>query len=261
MSAPAQQSPPAPQSIQSEADSLIESEFKKSYIYSTHLKDAIITISSVDGKVTLLGGVARANLKPLAGYAAEALNGVKLVDNRLEVQDVSGAADTDQWISSKIRSALETHRSLDASATNIEIKDGVVTLRGEAESQAHKDLATEFIGDIQGVLEVRNNMTVNSVVEGGNANVADKLENGAQLIAEFIDDASITAQVRMSLLVRRSTSALRTKVETKEGVVSLAGVAANNAELDLVTKLVSDIKGVKSVINNMSIETTMSQKT
>ncbi len=51
----------------------------------------------------------------------------------------------------------------------------------------------------------------------------------------------------------RSTSALRTGVETTEGVVTLSGVAKNAAEKSLVTKLVTDINGVTSVVNNMTI--------
>ena len=69
-----------------------------------------------------------------------------------------------------------------------------------------------------------------------------------------IDDASITAQVKMTLLFHRSTSALNTKVETNDGVVTMSGKARNAAEKDLVTKLVNDINGVKSVNNRMTIE-------
>ena len=43
--------------------------------------------------------------------------------------------------------------------------------------------------------------------------------------AEKIDDASITAQVKMALLLHRSTSALQTTVKTKRGVVTLGGKA------------------------------------
>jgi hyperosmotically inducible periplasmic protein len=56
------------------------------------------------------------------------------------------------------------------------------------------------------------------------------------------------------LLYHRSTSALNTKVETKEGVVTLSGKAKNAAEKDLATKLVNDVYGVKSVVNTMTIE-------
>jgi osmotically-inducible protein OsmY len=73
-------------------------------------------------------------------------------------------------------------------------------------------------------------------------------------VIEGIDDASITALVKMTLLYHRSTSALRTKVETNEGVVTLYGKAKNAAEKELVTKLVNDINGVKSINNRMTIE-------
>jgi hyperosmotically inducible periplasmic protein len=73
-------------------------------------------------------------------------------------------------------------------------------------------------------------------------------------VGEKVDDASITAQIKMTLLFHRSTSGISTKVETNDGVVTMYGKASNAAEKDLVTKLVNDINGVKSVNNQMTIE-------
>ena len=42
--------------------------------------------------------------------------------------------------------------------------------------------------------------------------------------------------------------------ETKHGVVTLSGKAGNAAEKDLASKVVSDVHGVKSVKNRMTIE-------
>ena len=58
----------------------------------------------------------------------------------------------------------------------------------------------------------------------------------------------------MTLLYHRSTSALNTKVKTKDGVVTLGGKAKNAAEKELATKFANDVKGVKSVKNQMTIE-------
>jgi osmotically-inducible protein OsmY len=69
-----------------------------------------------------------------------------------------------------------------------------------------------------------------------------------------IDDASITGLAKMTLLYHRSTSALNTTVTTNKGVVTLTGKAKNAAEKDLATKYVSDVNGVKSVKNRMTIE-------
>ena len=76
---------------------------------------------------------------------------------------------------------------------------------------------------------------------------------------EKIDDASITAQVKASLRSHRSTSALKTTVETTDGVVKLSGIAKNAAERSLVTKLAHDVNGVSSVVNNMTIAPTLSK--
>ena len=80
-----------------------------------------------------------------------------------------------------------------------------------------------------------------------------KIPKKKQTIGGKIDDASITAQVKMTLLYHRSTSALNTKVETKRGVVTLSGKAKNAAEKDLAAKFANDVKGVKSVNNRMTI--------
>ena len=74
-----------------------------------------------------------------------------------------------------------------------------------------------------------------------------------QTLEGKMDDASITAQVKITLLIHRSTSMLKTKVETKDGVVTLSGLAKNGAEKELVTQLVSDIHGVNSVVNHMNL--------
>jgi len=55
------------------------------------------------------------------------------------------------------------------------------------------------------------------------------------------------------LLSHHSTSALHTTVSTMDGVVTVGGIAKNDAEKSLVTKLATDINGVTSVINNMTI--------
>jgi osmotically-inducible protein OsmY len=73
-------------------------------------------------------------------------------------------------------------------------------------------------------------------------------------VGDTIDDSSITAQVKMTLLFHRSTSALKTSVATKDGVVTVSGKAKNAAEKALVGKLANDVKGVKAVENRMIIE-------
>ena len=81
-----------------------------------------------------------------------------------------------------------------------------------------------------------------------------KDDKGTRTTGTKIDDSSITSQVKMSLLYHRSTSGLQTKVETRDGVVTLTGKAKSAAERDLATKFAKDVNGVKSVQNQMTIE-------
>lgn len=226
----------------SSTDSRIESSAAKSYVFKTVLKDDSITTESKDGVVTLTGTVADANHKSLAQDTVASLPGVKSVDNQLLVKGEQPAEHSDAWIGWKVKMALLFHRNVSATGTDVDVKDGIVTLTGEASSLAQKQLTTEYAKDIDNVKEVRNEMTIAQtpvkVVE----------TNGGK-----IDDASITAEVKSSLMAQRSTSALRTTVSTTDGVVTLGGVAKNEAEKSLVTKLTTDINGVTSVINNMTI--------
>jgi hyperosmotically inducible protein len=104
--------------------------------------------------------------------------------------------------------------------------------------------------------KVKNEMKVlNAAMKPGQKTMGEKVD----AVIETIDDASITALVKTTLLYHRSTSALKTTVETKEGVVNLGGKAMNAAEKDLAAKLVSDVYGVKRVVNNMTVAGTESK--
>ena len=226
----------------SDTDSRIESSAKKSYVFKTYLKNDSIKTSSKDGEVTLTGTVSEPSHKSLAQDTVANLPGVKSVDNQLQVSGEQPAEHSDTWISVKVKSALLFHRNVSATGTSVYVKDGIVTLQGEASSLAQKELTTEYAGDVDNVKEVKNEMTVAKTPAIPDSTPGDK-----------IDDASITAQVKSSLMTHRSTSALHTTVSTSDGVVTLSGIAKNAAEKSLVTKLVTDINGVNSVINNMTI--------
>ena len=184
----------------------------------------------------------------LARDTVSGLPGVKSVDNRLAVKGEAPAEHSDTWIALKVKTALLFHRNVRATKTDVNVTDGIVSLSGEASSMAQKELTTEYAKDVEGVKEVKNEMTV-----------AKTPAKPDETMGEKIDDASITAQVKASLLSHRSTSALKTKVETTDGVVTLSGIAKNAAEKSLVTKLATDVNGVSSVVNNMTIDTTLTK--
>ena len=227
----------------SETDDKIESSFEKTYVYKTYLKDDGLDIEAENGVVTLTGTVSEESHKALAEETAANLPGVTKVDNKLATKEEVAAANADTWIGRKVKLTLLFHRHVNAGATTVEVKDGIVTLKGEAASVSQKELTAEYAKDIDGVKEVKNEMTV------ATAPVAAERTDG-----EKIDDASVTAQVKTALATHHSTSSTKTKVVTRDGKVTLTGIAKNAAEKSLVTKLANDIHGVTEVNNKMTVE-------
>jgi osmotically-inducible protein OsmY len=239
------------QAAQSDRD--IEASAKQSHVFKKYLQNDDIKIESKDGAVTMTGTVSGNYHKALAQETVANLPGVKSVDNKLELKGTPPTASTDAWVLDNVVATLLFHRSVSPTTTQVNVKDGVVTLKGEASSQAQKELTTEYAMDVEGVKDVKNEMTVAKVQEKGKTDKTDKTDK-EQTISETIDDASITAQVKMTLLYHRSTSALKTKVETQNGVVTLTGEAKNAAEANLATKLAKDVNGVKEVKNQMIVK-------
>jgi len=225
----------------SNMDSRIESSAKQSYVFKTYLQADDIKIQSKDGAVSLTGTVSEESHISLAQETVASLPGVKSVDNRLEVKGERPAEKSDAWLTTKVKTMLLYHRNV-SGMTEVNTKDGIVILRGSAASQAQKDLTTEYARDVEGVKDVKNEMTITKNLKK------------PRTVGEKIDDSSITAQVKMTLLYHRSTSGIKTSVTTKNGEVTLSGKAGSAAEKDLATKYASDVHGVKVVKNRMTIE-------
>jgi osmotically-inducible protein OsmY len=166
---------------------------------------------------------------------------VRGVDDLLRVRTNPDTEKSDDSIRFKVKSELLFHRSVSETKTDVAVNNGVVTLTGVASSEAEKELAGQYARDVDGVRDVNNELTVST-------------EPAPRTTGEVIDDASVTAEVKADLLVHHATSAIDTKIITRDGVVTLTGTAKNQAEKDLTTKLASDIRGVKSVVNNMEVK-------
>jgi osmotically-inducible protein OsmY len=224
----------------SSTDTKIEDSAKASYNYRTVLADEV-KIKSNDGVVTLTGVVQDKDDKALAEDTVENLPGVVSVDNQIEVKS-DYPEHSDEWIAMKVRGELLVKANVSAASTTVNVKDGVVTLTGTVQNRAQKDLTEAYVNDIANVKAVRNDLVIKPVAAGETT------------MGEDMDDASITSQVKYALLSHRSTSALATKVVTENAVVNISGVADSDAEKSFVTKLAQDTRGVKSVVNDMTVK-------
>ncbi len=227
----------------SETDDRIESAAANSYVYKTYLKNDSVKVESEGGMVTLTGTVKERFHKSLAADTVEGLPGVKSVDNQLTLKEDTSTENADRWLRLKVETALLFHSDVHAMTTKVSAENGTIVLRGEATDMVEKDLATEYASDVEGVKFVKNEMTVSKTPTEPRRTMAKKL-----------DDASITALVKASQLAHLSTSTITTKIETKDGIVTISGVAKSAIEKKRISKLASGVHGVNKVINEMTIK-------
>ena len=224
-------------------DDSFEAAFRKTYAYNAYLKGDAIHAEAADGVAKLTGTVAEESHKTLAQAIAANLSGITRVDNQLVIGNEDPAVPTDVSIARRINLVLQFHRDVTDSRTYVTVHEGVVTLQGVASGDAQRDLIASFVAEVAGVKEVRNEMTV-----------ASALEPAVQSTGETLDDASITAQIVTTLMAHRSTRTVITRVTTRNGVVTLTGITQNDAQNTLIVKLVTNIRGVLSVKNQMTVE-------
>lgn len=222
-----------------ETDRQIEGAATASYNFRAVL-DNNVKIKSDEGVVTLKGTVQDRDQRELAEDTVKNLPGVVTVINKIKVES-EPAEHSDDWIALKVHSDLLVHANVSATSTKVDVTNGVVLLTGTVDNQAQKELTEAYVKGIDGVTSVTNDLVV-------------KEQPADHTMSVNIDDASITSQVKYELLSHRSTSAINTKVTTKDGVVMVSGEASSDAEKDLVTKLSSSIRGVRSVDNEMTIK-------
>ncbi|MFN0124437.1 MAG: BON domain-containing protein [Blastocatellia bacterium] len=77
---------------------------------------------------------------------------------------------------------------------------------------------------------------------------------GGACTSTEIDDAGITAKVKSKMAVDSRTSAMKVKVDTVNGIVTLAGAVPAESERTAAGEVARATEGVKSVVNNIVID-------
>lgn len=125
-------------------------------------------VSTLDGKVTLVGAADSVASRSFAGRLALDTRGVVAVDNRLVVllstqarsQELDsplhrvGQGIADSWITAKVKSTFMYSDNVDSSSISVSTAEGVVTLSGKLASEVERALAIEFAQNVRGVKRV-----------------------------------------------------------------------------------------------------------
>lgn len=228
-----------------------ESQIWTTYALSPYLRANDIKVSVVDGKATLTGTVEEAVNKDLATAIAMGVNGIKDVDNKIDVRaDYQptkserryGDQMDDLAISSTIKSKLLWSKYTNSQSIKVNTLDGKVTLEGNAETEEAKKLAGRLAKDTRGARAVENKLVINKT-----PGITGMAKASTKEVGDVISDSWITTKVKSTLLYSSNVKGSDIEVTTNAGVVTLSGKLDTGVERALAVELAENVRGVKSV--------------
>ncbi|WP_102797787.1 BON domain-containing protein [Bowmanella denitrificans] len=146
----------------------------------------------------------------------------------------------DAWIDGKAETTLLLNTNLNSFDINTDVKDGVVVLTGKVDSEVDKSLASELIESLDGVNKVDNRLEVMS---------KDKPSEMAQTLT----DSKVVAVVKTRLLIESEVTGTDINVDAKQGVVTLEGTVASDAERDLAVAIAKNTSDVTKVVDKLEV--------
>ncbi|MEE4075490.1 BON domain-containing protein [Pseudomonas viridiflava] len=234
------------------AEARQEGSIWTAFALNKHLSPFKIDVDVEQGTATLKGKVENEVDRELAERIALDIKGIDKVDNQLEtdaalVSEPGTKANMaqrfeDATLVATVKSKLLWSSVTEALNIDVDSKDGVVTLKGRAQSPEAKELAGSLATNTDGVVSVNNLISLSAA-----DSIAAKTQPQNLNPVEQLSDAWVTSKVKSSLIYSRNLDGLNIKVDTKEGLVTLNGVVANFAEKELAVEIARNIRGVKGV--------------
>lgn len=211
-------------------DETIELEVRRQLMVNELISSHLIDIDVEDGVVSLSGTVDHLLAKDQAIEIAESIKGVQDIKNRLMVKP---AFRSDKAVQNDVISALAVDPAADAYDVTVTVSNGVVYLKGEADSFAEMNIATRVAKGVKGVIKVINKLEIQY----------DAIRN----------DSEIKAEIERSFELNPAIREDKMNVAVTNGIVTLSGFVGSLSEKN-EAEVEAMLIGVRDVINNLTID-------
>ncbi len=244
-------------------DAQIQQAVKDALLHDPRVFSFSPGVDAENGVVTLTGVVD--NLKARRAAEQDAMNtwGVSRVRNLLKTRPVKLIADTK--LAQNVVLAFSRDPVVDSRDINLKAKKGVVALNGSVDSYYERALAEDITSRANGVVDVRNNLTVNDPSllfhDLGYDPYWAYLPSQPYLHAvhaplhstwRYSEDAVVKEDVTDKLLSSPWLSVDHVTVNVVNGVVTLTGYVGSQFELNKATQYAYE-GGAQQVNNNIAI--------
>jgi hyperosmotically inducible protein len=192
--------------------------------------------------LTIAMAIAGLWLAPLAVRAADEPAGSKTESAKEAIKDTSktvGKEVTDSWLTLKTKMALLADERVSATDVKVATEKGVVALRGKVDSQEARQAAEEVARKIDGVKDVKNELTV---VSKSARKAVDRQDD--QIVKDVEKRLKSDAQLKKASI----------SVRADKGIVTLTGKAPSLTLSARASEVAHKVPGVRAVRNDVTIE-------
>lgn len=146
-------------------------------------------------------------------------------------QKTAGNMLDDSTVNASVKAALFSNAATPSGRINVETYKGVVLLSGFVDHQTQKDAAGSTARGVTGVGQVHNALVVMPPTGW----------------AERLDDSVLTGRVKSALIDHKDVESGQINVETRSGVVQLAGFVRDAAMRARALEVATRVSGVRRV--------------
>jgi osmotically-inducible protein OsmY len=178
------------------------------------------------------------NARPAMGEAPEPMAGA----------DPDDPEANDGWITTKIQASYFIDPDVKGRDIDVTTQNGVVTLTGTVSSETERREAASIAREIDGVVEVREQLRVMPSPERAEAEAEDRDDSEMPLT-----DAWLTTKIQAKYFADPDVSSLDIDVTTRNRVVTLEGEVESTSEKTLAESIARDTQGVTRVVNRLIV--------
>jgi osmotically-inducible protein OsmY len=252
------------------SDTAIATEIRGRFYGDDLVRGRYLEVHVNDGQVTLEGSAASDDARRRAEQLAEDVDGVRTVQNRLEVNEerqAAASARTDArddvnagWITTKIQAQYFMTTDVRARSIDVTTSDtGVVTLAGEVESQESRRRAEEIARQTDGVRQVENQLRVvpdrdaDRTADTRAAADADRTDVADRRDGEPVNDGWLTTKIQAKYFLDTDVAGRRIDVDSNNGLVTLTGEVRTEAERRQAVAIARNTDGVRDVTDRLRL--------
>jgi hyperosmotically inducible protein len=183
----------------------------------------------------------------------------------VSVNAMSLAANSDDKIAESIKQNFKADEKLSGADIDVHVDNGVVTLNGKVIGTAESNRAVAIAQSVPGVVRVDSKLEIDRTIT--NKDIEETVENGEEALKEqheknepkrslgtVIDDATITAGIKLKFAKDDLVRAYKIDIDTKDGMVTLTGTVKSEAEAKRAISLAESEEGVKRVSSVLQVK-------